>query len=42
MLEVETFQQPQVITSIRTQMATKIATEKATPEAYYNVVIASL
>ena len=41
-LEVEASQQPQVIASIRTKMATKVAAEQATPEAYYNVVMANL
>ena len=42
MLSVEEAKQPQVLAAIRTEMAGKVASEQATPEAYYNVVMASL
>lgn len=42
MLEVEENQQPQVLNTIRTEMAEQVVAKQATPEAYYNVVMASL
>lgn len=42
MLEVEESQQPQVLNTIRTEIADKVVAKQATPEAYYNVVMASL
>lgn len=42
MLEVEESQQPQVLKTIRTEMADQVIAKQATPEAYYNVVMASL
>jgi hypothetical protein len=42
MLEVEASQQPQILKTIRTEMADQAVAKQATPETYYNVVIASL
>ncbi len=42
MLDVEAAKQPQILAAIRSEMAYKVANEQATPEAYYNVVMASL
>lgn len=41
-LHVDAAQQPQVISSVRAQMAAKVATEQDTPETYYNVVMANI
>lgn len=42
MLEVEESQQPQVLKTIRTEIAGQVMAKQATPEAYYNVVMASI
>ncbi|EDP57119.1 DUF3015 family protein, partial [Vibrio sp. AND4] len=42
MLDVEESQQPQVIHAVRTEMADQIVAKQSNPEAYYNVVMASL
>ncbi|WP_053980859.1 DUF3015 family protein [Marinagarivorans algicola] len=42
MLEVEQSQQPQILKAIRAEVADQVVAKKATPESYYNVVIASL
>lgn len=42
MLNVDAAQQPQVISSVRAQIAAKVVAEQATPETYYNVVMANI
>lgn len=42
MLEVNANQQPAVLKSVRSEMANKVAANQSNPEAYYNVVMASL
>ena len=42
MLEVEESQQPQVLKAIRSEIADQVVAKQATPEVYYNVVMASL
>lgn len=42
MLEVDSAQQPEILSSIRTDMADKVANNQANPQAYYNVVISNL
>ena len=42
MLDVEESQQPQVIHAVRAEMADQIVAKQSNPEAYYNVVMASL
>jgi hypothetical protein len=42
MLDVDSEQQAEVVTAIRSDISSKIAADQSTPEVYYNVVMANM